>query len=114
MHRSGVTEPSMNRRNTWRGTLTKPSYSPTETPNSTASRSEFQRASSGNVKNMSSFDDDANKNRHVRILFPVGMQCWRRAKVLNALTDVDARAIGFDIIFSYSANRFPGFEGQYG
>src|SRR6185295_10098497 len=25
----------------------------------------------------------------------------------------DARAIGFDIIFSYSANRFPGIGGQY-
>jgi len=35
------------------------------------------------------------------------------AKVLNGLTGADARAIGFDIIFSYSANRFPGFEGQY-
>ena len=37
------------------------------------------------------------------------------AKVLNALTDAQARAIGFDIIFSYSANQFPGFkeEGQH-
>lgn len=35
------------------------------------------------------------------------------AKLVNGLTDADARAIGFDIIFSYSANRFPGFEGQY-
>ena len=35
------------------------------------------------------------------------------ATVLNGLTDVDARAIGFDIIFSYSANRFPGLTGQY-
>jgi adenylate cyclase len=33
-------------------------------------------------------------------------------KVMNALSEADARAIGFDIIFSYSANRFPGFEGQ--
>ncbi|MBV9827311.1 MAG: CHASE2 domain-containing protein, partial [Alphaproteobacteria bacterium] len=35
------------------------------------------------------------------------------AKIVNALTDAEARAIGFDIIFSYSANRFPGLEGQY-
>jgi CHASE2 domain-containing sensor protein len=35
------------------------------------------------------------------------------AKLVNGLTDADARPIGFDIIFSYSANRFPGFEGQY-
>jgi adenylate cyclase len=35
------------------------------------------------------------------------------AKIVNGLTEADARAIGFDIIFSYSANRFPGFEGQY-
>ena len=37
------------------------------------------------------------------------------AKLTNALTDAGARAIGFDIIFAYSANRFPGFEkqGQY-
>src|SRR5207248_2471645 len=36
------------------------------------------------------------------------------AKLVNGLSEADARAIGFDIIFSYSANRFPGFEGgQY-
>jgi class 3 adenylate cyclase/CHASE2 domain-containing sensor protein len=35
------------------------------------------------------------------------------AKVLRGLTEADARAIGFDIIFAYSANRFPGFDGQY-
>ena len=35
------------------------------------------------------------------------------AKLLNGLIEADARAIGFDIIFSYSANRFPGFAGQY-
>jgi class 3 adenylate cyclase len=35
------------------------------------------------------------------------------AKIVNALSEADARAIGFDIIFAYSANRFPGFEGQY-
>src|SRR4051812_46204778 len=35
------------------------------------------------------------------------------AKLVNALTEAKARAIGFDIIFSYSANRFPGFAGQY-
>jgi len=34
-------------------------------------------------------------------------------KIVNGLTEAGARAIGFDIIFSYSANRFPGFEGQY-
>lgn len=34
------------------------------------------------------------------------------AKVMNGLSEADARAIGFDIIFGYSANRFPGFEGQ--
>jgi len=32
------------------------------------------------------------------------------ARVVNALRDASARAIGFDIIFSYSANRFPGTE----
>jgi adenylate cyclase/guanylate cyclase len=37
------------------------------------------------------------------------------ATIVNALTEAQARAIGFDIIFSYSANRFPGAEkqGQY-
>jgi adenylate cyclase len=35
------------------------------------------------------------------------------AKVVNGLAEAQARAIGFDIIFSYSANRFPGFQGQY-
>src|SRR6185312_12197580 len=35
------------------------------------------------------------------------------AKVTNALMDADARAIGFDIIFSYSANRFAKLDGQY-
>ena len=35
------------------------------------------------------------------------------AKLVNGLTDAEARAIGFDIIFSYSANRFPGVGGQY-
>jgi adenylate cyclase len=36
------------------------------------------------------------------------------AKLVDALDEARARAIGFDIIFSYSANRFPGFEGgQY-
>jgi class 3 adenylate cyclase/CHASE2 domain-containing sensor protein len=35
------------------------------------------------------------------------------AKLVSGLTKADARAIGFDIIFSYSANRFPGFAGQY-
>jgi len=30
----------------------------------------------------------------------------------TGLTEAGARAIGFDIIFSYSANRFPGFEGN--
>jgi adenylate cyclase len=36
------------------------------------------------------------------------------AKLVDALSEAQARAIGFDIIFSYSANRFPGFEGgQY-
>jgi class 3 adenylate cyclase/CHASE2 domain-containing sensor protein len=35
------------------------------------------------------------------------------ARLLSALHDADARAIGFDIIFNFSANRFPGFEGQY-
>ncbi len=37
------------------------------------------------------------------------------AKIVNALTDAQARAIGFDIIFSYAANQFPGLDkqGQY-
>jgi class 3 adenylate cyclase len=35
------------------------------------------------------------------------------AKIVYGLTEADARAIGFDIIFSYSANQFPGFAGQY-
>lgn len=35
------------------------------------------------------------------------------ARIVNGLSEADARAIGFDIIFAYSANRFPGFEGQY-
>src|ERR1700693_2309045 len=37
------------------------------------------------------------------------------AKIVNALTDAQAGAIGFDIIFSYAANQFPGLEqqGQY-
>jgi adenylate cyclase len=34
-------------------------------------------------------------------------------KMVEGLNEADARAIGFDIIFAYSANRFPGFEGQY-
>jgi CHASE2 domain-containing sensor protein len=34
------------------------------------------------------------------------------AKLVDALTVIKARAIGFDIIFSYSANRFPGFAGH--
>jgi hypothetical protein len=38
--------------NTRRGTRTTPWYSPISTPNSTACRSAFQRASSGKVKNM--------------------------------------------------------------
>src|SRR5580704_4102369 len=38
--------------NTRRGTRTTPRYSPISTPNSTADRSVFQRASSGKVKNM--------------------------------------------------------------
>jgi class 3 adenylate cyclase/CHASE2 domain-containing sensor protein len=35
------------------------------------------------------------------------------AKIVNGLTEANARAIGFDIIFAYSAGRFPGLEGQY-
>ncbi len=35
------------------------------------------------------------------------------ARIVNGLSDAGARAIGFDIIFSYSANRFPGLAGQY-
>ncbi len=32
--------------------------------------------------------------------------------IVNALSDAKVRAIGFDIIFSYSANRVPGLEKQ--
>jgi adenylate cyclase len=35
------------------------------------------------------------------------------AKLLNGLTAADARVFGFDIIFGYSANQFPGLGGQY-
>ncbi len=35
------------------------------------------------------------------------------AKIVDGLAAADASAIGFDIIFNYSANRFPGSEGQY-
>jgi hypothetical protein len=49
---SGVTAPSMKRQKTLRGTRTTPSYSPMPTPNSTARRSVFYRASSGKLKNM--------------------------------------------------------------
>src|ERR1051325_6579767 len=52
MHLSGVTAPLMKRRKTSLGTRTTPSYSPIPTPNSMAWVSAFQRASSGNVKNM--------------------------------------------------------------
>src|ERR1700686_2101558 len=57
MQRSGVTEPSIKRRNTWRETRTTPSYSPIATPNSTACRSGFQLASSGKVKNVVALRD---------------------------------------------------------
>jgi adenylate cyclase len=35
------------------------------------------------------------------------------AKLVNGLVENGAKAIGFDIIFAYSANSFAGFEGQY-
>ena len=50
IHRSGVGDRSRRCWKTRRGTRTVPSYWPRMTLNSTASRSGFQRASSGNVK----------------------------------------------------------------
>ena len=35
------------------------------------------------------------------------------AKLIDGLTEAGAKAIGFDIIFSYSANRFPALDAQY-
>ena len=35
------------------------------------------------------------------------------AKLLDGLAAGGVKAIGFDIVFAYSANRFPGFDGQY-
>ena len=35
------------------------------------------------------------------------------AKLIDGLAESGVKAIGFDIIFSYSANRFPGFDGRY-
>ncbi len=35
------------------------------------------------------------------------------AKLLNGLTESGAKAVGFDIIFEYSANRIPGGDGRY-
>jgi len=35
------------------------------------------------------------------------------AKLIDGLVKADAKAIGFDIIFNYSANRFPALKGQY-
>src|SRR6202011_3825569 len=35
------------------------------------------------------------------------------AKVIDRLAEARAKAIGFDIIFSYSANRFPALDAQY-
>jgi CHASE2 domain-containing sensor protein len=56
-----------------------------------------------------SLDSDQLKARPRVFLSPE----W--AKVVNALREADARAIGFDMIFAYSANDFPGFkeQGQY-
>ena len=43
-----------------------------------------------------------------RVLFgPV----W--AKLIDGLVNAQVKAIGFDIIFSYSANRFPALDAQY-
>ncbi|HVH80127.1 MAG TPA: CHASE2 domain-containing protein, partial [Stellaceae bacterium] len=49
-----------------------------------------------------SLDSDELKNLPRVFLSPQ----W--AKLTNALANAGARAIGFDIIFAYSANRFPG------
>jgi adenylate cyclase len=35
------------------------------------------------------------------------------AKLIDGLAEADVAAIGFDIIFSYSANRFPALAAQY-
>jgi adenylate cyclase len=35
------------------------------------------------------------------------------AKLLDGLAAGGVKAIGFDIVLAYSANRFPGFDGQY-
>jgi adenylate cyclase len=35
------------------------------------------------------------------------------AKLIDGLAKADVKAIGFDIIFGYSANRFPGLAAQY-
>jgi adenylate cyclase len=35
------------------------------------------------------------------------------AKLIDGLADAQVKAIGFDIIFSYSANRFPALDTQY-
>jgi adenylate cyclase len=35
------------------------------------------------------------------------------AKLVNGLIEADAKAIGFDVIFAYSANRLAGTNGQY-
>src|SRR5713226_3580523 len=35
------------------------------------------------------------------------------AKLIDGLARADVKAIGFDIIFSYSANRFPALAAQY-
>src|SRR5438132_6384685 len=35
------------------------------------------------------------------------------AKLIDGLAEAGVKAIGFDIIFSYSANRFPPLDAQY-
>ena len=35
------------------------------------------------------------------------------AKLIDGLAEAEVKAIGFDIIFSYSANRFPALDAQY-
>src|ERR1043166_3666761 len=68
MHLSGVTAPSMKRRNTSLGTRTTPSYLPIPTPNSMAWLSAFQRASSGKGEEHGGSPIDWSSD--VPILFP--------------------------------------------
>src|SRR5262249_24399948 len=67
-----------------------PRYSPTSTPNSTAIRSGFQRASSGNVKNMGNLRSEPTD---VRVMF----QDAKRRPECRVPTERTLRPLQFDI-----------------